>query len=355
MSNSRLQVLCIALLSILVASIADHGVAAWIRKDIGNAGAGSGPDIGTYRRIGPEAGPQVFCAGSSLLQFDLSWREVSDALGQGVENWGVAGSSPEIWELSQRVATNSNLMIIGVSAFDLNEHHLAEARAVIVPLGQTVHDLWDASASWQFSRRLLSQYPMVYLRKAFPTVGNSDAVLVGLRSKVREQLGLASAAEDRETALFLPSKPVLEFGESTVRVSDWTAGRLKRRLALVRAENGGRHSFNGPKRLAFHRMLSRARQQGRVIVVVLPVTQAYVDEFVSPDVAEAFERAIADEVGNIPEVQVFRLDRVPGLPAHDNFMDLVHLNSAGRRLATAAFLNKLQEAKGVRSPVKNEQ
>src|SRR5690242_10579463 len=42
-----------------------------------------------YRRIGPAQGPQVFCAGSSLLQFGLSWPAVSATLGQGIENWGI--------------------------------------------------------------------------------------------------------------------------------------------------------------------------------------------------------------------------------------------------------------------------
>jgi hypothetical protein len=177
----------------------------------------------------------------------------------------------------------------------------------------------------------------------FPTVGNSDAVLVGLRSKIRERLGFASAAEDRETALFLPSKPVLEFGESTARVSDWAEGRIQRRLALVRAENGGRHTFSGPKRLALHRMLMRARQKGGVIVVALPVSQAYVDEFLTPDVVSSFEKALAEETDDVPGIQVVRLDQVPGLTAHRYFMDLVHLNSDGRRVATAAFLEKLRD------------
>jgi hypothetical protein len=341
--TTPMQLAGIGLLSILLAAVADHAVASWLRRDIGNGGRDGGVDIGTYRRIGPETGPQVFCAGSSLLQFDLSWGDVSESLGQGVENWGVAGSSPEIWELSQQIATNTNLMIIGVSVFDLNEHHLAEARAFIVPMAQTARDLWNSHADWAFTRRLLGQYPSMYVRKVFPTVGNGDAILVGVRSKIREHLRLASASEDRETALFLPSKPVLEFGESTVRVSDWTAGRIQRRLALVRAENGGRHAFSGPKRLALHRMLLRARQKGGVIVAVLPISQAYVNEFLTPDVVEAFEKALAEETDDVPGVQVVRLDRVQGLTSHDYFMDLVHLNSAGRSVATAAFLDKLRD------------
>jgi hypothetical protein len=338
---TKVQLAGIAFLSILTASIADHAVAGWIRRDV--RGGGTGSEIGIYRRIGPKTGPQVFGAGSSLLEFDLSWGEVSAFLGQGIEKWGVAGSSPDIWEISQRVATNANLMIIGVSVYDLNELHLSAVRARIVPLAQTIRDLWDSGADWQFSRRLLGQYQLRHVRRLFPTAGDSDAVLVGLRTKVRERLNLASAAQDREGALFLPSEPVLEFGKLTARVSDWPAARLLRRLALLSAENGGRHAFNGPKRLAFHRMLRRAQQQGRVIVVVLPVAQAYVDTFLTPDVVNRFEQALTEAFRIVPEARVIRLDQVQSLTSHDYSFDLVHLNSAGRRIATAAFLSKLQE------------
>ena len=337
---TKAQLAGIVFLSIVTASLADHAVAWWIRRDV--RGGGTGSEIGIYRRIGPKTGPQVFGAGSSLLEFDLSWGEVSAFLVQGIEKWGVAGSSPDIWEISQRVATNANLMIIGVSVYDLNELHVSAFRAGIVPLAQTIRDLWDSDADWQFSRRLLGQYQLMYVRRLFPTAGESDAVLVGLRTKLRERLNQASA-EDREGALFLPSEPILEFGELTARVSDWPAARLLRRLALLSAENGGKHAFNGPKRLAFHRMLRRAQQQGRVIVVVLPVAQAYVDTFVTPDVVNRFEQTLTEAFRIVPEARVIRLDRVQSLTSHDYSFDLVHLNSAGRRIATAAFLSQLQE------------
>jgi hypothetical protein len=280
----------------------------------------------------------VFCAGSSLLQFALSWPEISETLGKGIENWGVGGSSPEIWEVSQREATNTNLMIIGVSAYDLNEYHLAAARANIVPLTQTLRDLRVSRASWQFSRRLLSQYPMAYVRLLFPTAGNSDAVLVGVRRVARERLGLSSAAEDRANALVLPSKPVLDFGESLEKLSDWDQGKTLRRLSALRVENQGRHAFNGPKQLAFRRMLTRARQQGRVLIVVLPVASSYTREFLTPEVIRDFESALSDAHQSAPEAVVVRLDRVPALSSSEYFSDFVHLNSAGRAIATEAFI-----------------
>jgi hypothetical protein len=331
------QVAAVLVLALVAAALADHAIAGWLgfSRDVGG-------DAGTYRRIGPETGPQVFCAGSSLLQFGLSWREVSGELGQGIENWGVGGSSPEIWELSQVRARNSNFTIVGVSVYDLNEERVSDTRASLVPLSQTARDLWESGASWSFSRRLLSQYLLEYLRSVFPTAGNTDRLQVRLRSKAQKALGLRASAEERDNALFLPSKPVLEFGESTATVTEWSPARRLRRLALMRAENGGRHEFNGPKRLAFHRMLMRARSQGQIVVAVMPVSKPYAQEFLTPDVMSRFERVLDDVRRLVPEAIVVRLDLVPGITNPDYFSDLVHLNSAGRRLATDAFLRQLR-------------
>ena len=155
-----LLVVCSAL---VIAIVFNYLVAFWIKLPKHNA---------IYRRIGPETGPQVFCAGSSLLQFGLSWPEVSKILDQGIESWGVAASTPSEWEVFQNLANNTNLMIIGVDVYDLNEYHLCEGRANLVPLTQTILDLWQSSTDRQFSKRLLSQYPLSYLQKLFPTAGS---------------------------------------------------------------------------------------------------------------------------------------------------------------------------------------
>jgi hypothetical protein len=320
-------------LSLLVASVADHLFAAWLRLE---------EPLATFRRIGPEEGPQVFCAGSSLLQFGLAWSEVSRSLGRGIENWPVPASSPDIWETSQRFATNTDLMLIGVSVYDLNEHHVSERRAKVVPVVQTIRDLRDSGADWELSRRLLNQYAQATVRTLFPTAGLTDKVHAGLRAKARAVLGLSSAAGDEENALVLPTEPVLEFGESTKRVSDWDNARMLRRVALLRSENGGEHAFDGPKRLAFNRMLGRARERGGIIIVVLPVSDGYADAFHTPDVRERFEAAVAQARQVAPDALVIRLDRVPGLTSNEYFSDLVHLNSAGRRIATDSFLSQLK-------------
>ena len=317
-------------LSTVLASAADHAIAAWIGVREGGS---------AYRRIGPESGPQVFGAGSSLLQFGLSWPEVSQALGRGIENWGVPASSPEIWEISQAGATNTDLMLIGVSVYDLNEYHVAERRANFVRLAQTVRDLRDSKADWELSARLLNQYLFIYARLLFPTAGYTDKTHVGLRAKARAMLRLPSAAEDRDNELVLPSKPILQFGDSKTRVSNWDDARMLRRLALLRSENRGKHAFDGPKRLAFNRMLSTARSHGDIIIVVLPVTEAYAREFLTPEETAQFEESLSEARVIAPAVRIIRLDRVPGLMAHEYFSDLVHLNAAGREIATAAFLD----------------
>jgi hypothetical protein len=269
------------------------------------------------------------------------WPEVSEALGQGIENWGVPASSPEIWEVSQRVAANTNLTLIGVSVYDLNEYHVADGRARIVPILQTIQDLRDSNADWELSRRLLNQYPLAYVRLLFPTAGLTDKVHVGLRAKVREFVGLRAAAEDREDALILPSDPVLQFGDSSKKVSDWDPARMLRRLALLRLENGGDHVFNGPKQLAFKRMLLQAQTRGPIILVVLPVTDSYTDEFLTSEVTARFEAVLADAQRQATETTIIRLDQVRGLSSDEYFSDLVHLNAAGRRIATDAFLSRL--------------
>jgi hypothetical protein len=332
MSN-KARFIFIVCATILMASMASHLVARWI--GVANSGA-------AYRRIGPETGPQVFCAGSSLLQFGLLWPEISKTLGQGMENWGVGGSSPSEWEFSQTLATNSNLMIIGVSVYDLNEYHLANARANIVPVTQTIQDLWHSGMNRQFAKRLLSQYPLAYLRELFPTAGNADAVLTGLRRKLPAKLRAAAAAEERANALVLPKEAVMEFGASTEKLSDWPAAKRLRRLALMRSETLGAHAFGGPKQLALRRMLQRAQANGRNIVVVLPVSPLYAHEFLTPEVTRQFEASLAEVQKNFPEAQIVRLDQLPALQSDELFSDPVHLNGAGRDIATEAFLKALE-------------
>lgn len=325
-------------LSLVLASVADHLLVLWLV--IPQPGISF---LGLYRRVGPESGPQVFCAGSSLTVAALSWSEVSEAMGQGIETWGVAGSSPDIWEQWQKQRPQSNVTLIGVSLFDLNEMHLADARANVVPLPRTVDDLLSTQTDPALSHRILSQYSLKYVRILFPTAGNADEVLVGLRSKaaglVRRQASLA----EHEGVMVEPPAPVLGSVESTSSVNEWPSDHLIRRLAVLRAENRGQHEFfEGPKNRALHRMLYQARKQGRVILVVLPVSEPYRQEFIDETTEAAFERAISQAMAIVPEATLIRLDRLPGISDPAYFFDLVHMNSLGRRFATEAFLKEVK-------------
>jgi hypothetical protein len=326
----------VAFLSLVLSSSANYFLAYWL-------GFSPSGRIEIYRRVGPENGPQVFCAGSSLLISGLSWPAISESFGQGIENWSVGGSTPDIWEEWQQYRPLSNTTIIGVSVYDLNEMHLADDRAKIVPLSRTINDLWASHADSALSHRLLTQYALKYVRLLFPTAGSADRVLVGLRSKGAELLGRQTSLAEHEGVL-LQQDGVLDVGESTMKVSDWSSARLLRRIAVLRAENRGRHEFfNGPKRRAFERMLFRARRQGRVIVVVLPVSRAYTEEFIDESATAAFEREIQEAMVIAPEAALVRLDRVPGISDNGYFFDLVHMNSLGRRVTTVAFLKEVTQ------------
>ena len=326
------SLLLVVAASVAVAAAANHVLAVSI-------GIGRGAD---YRRIGPVSGPQVLCIGSSVLRYSLAWPDVSAVLGQGIEHTNVAGSTPEIWEVFQRQALNTDTTIVGLSPYDLNEYRIGTGHAFVVPLSQTVHDLRESGASWGFSRRVLSEYPMAYARVLFPTAGESNKVLVGVRRLIRQALKLSSSSEDAARVLALPKEPLLDFGGDEGKLSDLARDRVLRRLSLLRAENRGMHAFHGPKQLALRRIMDRASQLGRVILVVLPVSSDYRREFLPPHAAEQFDQAVADALARVPDAVVVRLDRVPELRSDDYFTDFVHMNSAGRAIATKVFTEAIQ-------------
>jgi hypothetical protein len=266
---------------------------------------------------------------------------MSEALGQGIVGCTLLGSSPSEWESSLSLVTNANPVIIGVSINDLNESYLCEFRANFVPIMQTMRDLRQAHSDWQFSRRVLSQYPLTYFRILFPTAGKSDRVLVGARRKLLQLAGLPPTADDKATFLVLPKGGVLNFGYSTVKLSSWPANKALRRLAVLRDEIHGVHRFDGPKKIAFLRMLDRAQQRGRVIVVVMPVAPMYSREFATAEVVGSFENALTEAQRAAPHARFVRLDQLPALNSDDYYSDFVHLNGAGRQIATEAFLKQL--------------
>jgi hypothetical protein len=340
------KVVAVLFLSVVLASVANYLLVLWLGIPL------PGTSLVTYRRVGPENGPQVFCAGSSLLGHALVWSKVSATMGQGIESWAVGGSSPDIWEQWQKQRPHSNVTIVGVSLYDLNEMHLADARASVVPLWRTVDDLWSAHTDSALSHRILSQYLLKYVRLLFPTAGNADEVLVGLRSKAADLLRQQASLAKHEGVMLEPPPPIMDLGESTSSVNDWPSDHLIRRLAVLRAENRGQHEFlKGPKNRALHRLLYQARNQGRVILVVLPVSKPYRQEFIDEATEAAFEDAISQAMAIAPEATLIRLDRLPGISDPACFFDLVHLSSLGRRFATEAFLKELKRGPSTTTPL----
>jgi hypothetical protein len=330
-------------LTLVLSSFGNYLVASWF--GLSRSAPWLGRATGIYRRVGPQDGPQVFCAGSSLLIWGLSWPEISKSLGQGIENWSVGGSSPEIWEVFQQRSLDANTTIIGISVYDLNEMRLTPERARYVPLTQTVTDLWTSGTELTLCRRILNQYAMTHMRLLFPMAGDSDKVLVEVRRKLTQEFGLQASLGQQEDVLFERDE-VLDAGEFTMKLSDWSAARVLRRTALLpRRESRLSHEFfHGPKYQALKRILLRARHHGRVIVVVLPVARAYAEEFLDTSALAAFESALHEAVAIAPEATVVRLDRVPGITDNEYFADLVHLNSYGRRLATPVFLKEVTQS-----------
>jgi hypothetical protein len=337
----------IVFLSLALCSVANHCLAYWLGLPRNTSWTRA---EAVYRRIGPQNGQQVFCAGSSLLVSGLSWPEVSESFGQGIENWTAAGSSPEIWEVLQQQPRNSNTTIVGVSAYDLNEMRLAPERARFVPLTQSVRDLWASRTRPELRHRILSQYGIMYIRNLYPTAGDADKVLVGLRSKAADLLGQQASLQQHE-GVVIEKDGVLGVEDAMTSLRDWSSARVLRRLEALRAENHGSHEFfDGPKSRALRRVLLRAQQQGRVIVVVLPVSQYYADAFLDQASIAAFEEVLRDDMAVAPDASLVRLDRVPGISENEYFLDLVHLNSSGRRMVTPVFLKEENEGASKAKP-----
>ena len=327
------QLILVAMAAVLLASLGNYAVVHWL--GIGTGGV-------DYKILGAQNGaPRALVEGSSLMRDAISWQRVSDAAAVTIENWFVAGSSPSEWEVLQRQAPDVRLTFIAVSAYDLNEDFPCDYRANVVPLYQTVNDLRQSHSDWQFSKRILSQYPLKYVRILFPTVGRSDGVMVGLRGKFAKWLSPWMRIEaEAGPAIGAGNNPGTE-NEHRDKLTEWTQARLLRRTALMRTACGGRHRFDGPKKLALLRMLEQAHRQGQVVVIVLPVSDIYAREFLSPQVTAQFEATLSTAQRAVPAARWFRLDQLSDLKSDNNFWDLVHLNVYGQQNATKAFLDQL--------------
>jgi hypothetical protein len=315
------------LFAVLAASAGSHLAIRWLKIRAGAVG---------YHHYGP-AGEKARAVlfGSSLAYDGLNWQRICEEQGGAIESWATPGSSPAEWEVYQRRSPDVTQSFVVISAYDMNEYWLCDYRAEIVPLKQTWKDLWHSHVSWAFRKRILSQYAEMYVRKLFPTVGRSDGVMVGVRGLLRRVTGHESDAEEGDAPRF----GFTDNTTSTERVTEWSAGHLLRRLSLMRNACEGKSSYDGPKRMALARLLERAAQQGRVTLVVMPVSPIYHRAFLNEQAAQAFENELSDMKQRHPGMQLLRLDQIADLYDDNKFRDFVHLNKFGDEIATASFLS----------------
>src|SRR5258705_11829591 len=103
---------------------------------------------------------------------------------------------------------------------------------------------------------------MTWLRKLFPTLGRSRDIMGATLIKVKDFLKHSSHAPET------PAGPVIKFGKGTAddeyarqKLSDWSESKLIGKLVATQVGFQGAHTFDGPKRLAFQRMLQYAVQR----------------------------------------------------------------------------------------------
>jgi hypothetical protein len=330
MTRHGRQLVLILIVTIVIAAIGSHLVASWLKIKT------TASEPFTFGKS--NTNPPAFLSGSSLADYGISWDQISTQLDLEIKVWGVAGGSPYEFEQFQKQVPEAWTTFIVVSAYDLEEAAVCDFRADIVPIGQTIQTLRSVHADWKDSKRALSQYPMTWLRILFPTLGRSRGIMGKLHEEAVRLVKHTNASAGTEAG------PTLEYGKEKVvdtyklqRVSNYSESQIVGKLAAMRAGFQGNQGFNGFKSLAFGRMLQYASQRGRAIVIVLPVSPIYSKEFMSPELTQEFETALADARRQAPRTEWLRLDQLPGLASDENFCDTVHMNVFGRQIATEAF------------------
>ncbi len=165
-------------------------------------------------------------------------------------------------------------------------------------------------------------------------------LLSGLRNRLEAMFSGRTSGQSGDTPVFR-----LTSASQTNRLSEWDEGRIMRNLAVfMGAGLNGKHSFGGPKRLAFERMLSRAEEHGSVIVLVLPESPLYTQRLLNPTVRSAFDALLQEIAKKHPKTKWVRLDHRADLQSNELYADLSHMNAFGCALATQGFLSELTPA-----------
>jgi hypothetical protein len=292
---------------------------------------------GRYKECGPQGDKTVAILHSSSPGYDgVDWNRVAEGLGGVIGSWATAGSTPSEWEVMASPPSNGAHTFVAVSAHELNEYQLCDFRAEIVPLTRTIADLRVSRPGWHFGKRLLAQYPMMWLRKLFPTSGRSDGVMVGLRALVQRLAGKSPDAAE------MPKFGVFGESEIKVRLSDWSQARRERRLELLRSACLGKQSYNGPKRLALLRLIQQAQTQGEVVLVVVPEPPLYREALLPPRAIAQMEEELTELQTRCRSLHIIRLDAQAALDRNELYYDYLHLNKYGREIATEALLRGLK-------------
>ncbi len=332
----KLLLICSA--AVLITATVSHLVGRWL---------GINTDPVLLLHYTPSGQPQapanqtapIVVEGSSLIFFGLNWDNISQTWCRPIEAVRVPSASTCELEVLHPRMPKSNLLILGVSKYDLNEHFICDYRADIVPVSHAVRSMLDSGMNWAFMKRALGQYPLFYLRKLFPTAGHSMTIMVGFRTKIKALSGkgaVPAKVEEKSESNLHPAPP-----EASTKIQDWDRGRTMRNLSALRVSCQAKHTYDGPKHLAFEKMLRRGVQDGKVVVVVLPVSPPYEEEFGTPEVNQRFEASLAAARRCAPEAVWIRLDKMPELQSKNYYWDLVHLNVDGQKIATEAFLKEM--------------
>lgn len=283
------------------------------------------------------AGQPILVTGSSVTFFGVSFQQVAKAMQRPIITRSAGGASPCELEPLLREAPEAKRLIIGVSILDLNESNLSDSRPTLVPLRQSVSDLLASHADWPLAKRILGTYPQPWLQTVFPFAGRSTALLVGVREKVGALRKHAPAAEAESRMTYKTEEDT----EHPEKLSDWDAGRLRRNLSQITGTGLAQGRFDGPKSLAFARIIAQASSQEPTVLLVLPLSPPCRQVVIGPSSQQDFEKALERIKATDPKLRIIRLDQEPALQPAEVFWDLYHLNDAGRRIATRLVLGQI--------------
>lgn len=331
--SRRNQLLAVVVAVLAITSALSHLVASKCKILI---------NAGEKLHYGKSSGQRVaFAAGSSLTFYGIAWQDVADAINAEVVGNAVPGASVREMEVFFRQHPEASRTFIGISAYDINEHHISNYRAQVVPFREEVANLWEVRADWTHTKKVLSQYPMEYVRAVFPTAGQYGAVMVRLREILRTIFHTQVQAQKPPSE----GAVITDRGNSeTSKISDWDPAHLQRSIVDISSHGGGNFEFHSTKRQSLFRFLHKGSAQGKAVVLVMPESPVYNAEFMTDEIRRRFEELLVEAQKEAPEVVWVRIDQVPELNSNQYYWDLVHMNAYGQAIATKVLLAKLEAA-----------